>query len=75
MELTGTVVEMPFAPSSKSAHEAVFLSTEQGEYKLEREEGNPFSDPELQKLVGRRITCAGNMIGSVFRIRTWKPAE
>ena len=75
MELTGTVVKKPFAPASKSAHEAVWLLTEQGEFKLEREEGNPFHDPELEKLVGRRITAVGKVIGSVFRIREWKPAE
>lgn len=72
MELTGTVVKMPFAPASKSAHEAVFLQTEQGDYKLEREEGNPFKDPELEKLIGRRISCEGRFVGYVFRITDWK---
>lgn len=72
MELTGTVVKHPFAPASKSAHEAVWLVTEQGEFKLEREEGNPFHDPELEKLVGKRITGVGNLIGYVFRIREWR---
>lgn len=75
MELTGTVVRKPFAPSSKSTHEAVFLSTEEGAYKLEREEGNPYSDPELEKLVGSKITGVGNVLGYVFRMRTWKLAE
>lgn len=75
MELTGTVVKKPFAPASKSAHEAVWLVTDQGEFKLEREEGNPFHDPELEKLVGKRITCVGNLVGYVFRIREWRMAE
>ncbi|MHA3772701.1 hypothetical protein ACXR0O_14300 [Verrucomicrobiota bacterium sgz303538] len=72
MEFTGTVVKKPFAPASKSAHEAVWLSTEQGEFKLEREEGNPFHDPELEALVGKRITCTGKLIGYLLRIRDWK---
>lgn len=75
MELTGTVVKHPFAPASKSAHEAVWLVTDQGEFKLEREAGNPFHDPELDALVGRRITCVGSVIGYVFRIRGWRASE
>ncbi|RYD61296.1 MAG: hypothetical protein EOP84_35890 [Verrucomicrobiaceae bacterium] len=75
MELTGTVIKKPFASASKSAHEAVFLSTSGGDFKLEREEGNPFSDPELENLVGRRITCEGHLIGYTFRMSRWKPAE
>jgi hypothetical protein len=35
------------------------LVTDEGEYKLRRQEGNPFFDPELEKLVGKTICCEG----------------
>ena len=71
MEYTGEVVRRPFAAGSKSAHEAVWLVTGSGEYKLEREEGNPFHDPVLQELVGKRIRCKGKLLGTILRISEW----
>jgi hypothetical protein len=75
MQYIGTVVQKPFAPASKSAHEAVWLATDAAEYKLEREEGNPFHDPELIALVGRRIRCEGKLFGKVLRITSWASAD
>ena len=72
MEFTGTVVRKPFAPLSKSAHLAVFLVTDAAEYKLEREDGNPFHDEVLEKLVDSRIECTGKVIGYVLRMSKWK---
>ncbi len=72
MEFTGTVIRKTFARGSKSEHEAVFLATPDGEYKLERMHGNPFQDPELEALVGKRITCAGRVIDYLLRIDSWR---
>ena len=71
MEYVGTVMRKAFAPASKSGHEAIWLKTDAAEYKLEREEGNPFLDPVLEELVGKRIKCSGQMFGVVLRIREW----
>ena len=35
------------------------LETSEGEYVLRREGGNPFRDPELEQLVGKRIRAVG----------------
>ncbi len=57
----GKVVRQPFAVGSKSEHEAVVLLSPQGPLKLRRPGGNPFRDPELEKLVGRDIACEGEV--------------
>ena len=76
MELTGSVVRKTFAAGSKSEHSAVFLITDGGDYKLERAEGNPFHDPELEKLVGKRIAVTGEVIaGHTLRIRSHRVFE
>jgi len=63
MTFNGTVVKKLFARGSKSEHEAVCLVTDQGEFVLRRQGGNPFSDPELDKLVGKQIRCEGQVVG------------
>ena len=75
MEFTGTVIRKTFARGSKSEHEAVFLATPDGEYKLERMHGNPFQDPELEALVGQPITCTGRVIDYLLRIDSWREVE
>jgi hypothetical protein len=55
----GTVAKRLVAPGSKSEREAVVLETSHGEYVLRREGGNPFRDPELEQLVGKRIRAVG----------------
>ena len=66
IQLTGKVIARKFSPGSKSEHEAVFLETDQGDYKLKRSGGNPFRDPELDQLVGKRISAAGTITDYLF---------
>ena len=66
MEVTGKVIQKKFAPGSKSEHDAIYIETDQGDFQLRRLGGNPFSDPELIKLVGKKITAAGVLNGRLF---------
>jgi hypothetical protein len=60
MILQGRVVRKRVSTGSKSEHDALVLVTPEGqEYKLRRQEGNPFRDPELDALEGKRIECEG----------------
>jgi len=60
MSFRGHVVRRRVSVGSKSEHEALVLVTDGGdEYKLRREGGNPFRDPELDVLEGERIECEG----------------
>lgn len=72
MVLSGRVEKKAFAPRSKSAHDAVFLVTETGQYVLRRQGGNPFRDPELEKLVGKTISCTGDITGYTFLMSDWR---
>ncbi len=66
IELTGTVVQKKFGAGSKSEHDAIYLETDKGDYQLRRLGGNPFSDPELKKLIGKKITATGMLNESLF---------
>ncbi|HTS51907.1 MAG TPA: hypothetical protein VMH26_01425 [Burkholderiales bacterium] len=60
MILQGRVVRKRVSTGSKSEHDALVLVTPEGqEYKLRRQEGNPFRDPELDALEGKRVECEG----------------
>jgi hypothetical protein len=72
MQFTGDVVKKPFGTGSKSEREAVCLVTDSGEYVLRRQGGNAFSDPELDKLVGKSISCEGIVTGYTLIINSWK---
>ena len=64
--LTGKVIEKIFGENSKSEHNAVYLQTDDATYQLRRLGGNAFSDPVLNKLVGKNITATGVLTGELF---------
>jgi hypothetical protein len=72
MRYYGTVARKVVARGSKSERDAVCLAAENGEYILRRQGGNPFSDPQLDALVGKRISCEGETIGNVLLVSGWE---
>lgn len=71
MQLNGHVVKKLFAAGSKSEREAVIIVTDEGEFVLRRKGGNPFFDAALEKLVGKRIRCEGDLTGYTFLMTNW----
>lgn len=59
--MTGKLVKKGFARGSKSEHEAVYIETNTGTYKLKRMGGNPFRDDTLEQLVGKTVTVVGRV--------------
>ena len=59
--ITGKLVKKGFARGSKSEHEAIYLETKDGSYKLKRMGGNPFHDNTLEQLVGKNVTAVGRV--------------
>ena len=74
-EILGRVSKAPFAVGSKSEHDAVFVESDQGRYVLRREGGNPFFDPELEKLVGKTVRCQGTIAGTTFIMSDWSEID
>jgi hypothetical protein len=72
MELKGKVVIKRFAKGSKSEHDAVYLETDQGNYVLRQAGANPFADPKLKKLVGKRISAEGTLKDYLFLAKVVK---
>ncbi|UCG51328.1 MAG: hypothetical protein JSW58_14205 [Candidatus Latescibacterota bacterium] len=68
----GDVVERRFARGSKSERDAVMFSTRYGDFVLRREGGHPLFDPELKKLVGKRIRAWGIRHRHVFIMTRWE---
>ena len=75
MTFKGTVIKRVFALGSKSEHEAVYLVTDQGEFVLRRQGGNPFSDLELDRLVGKQIRCEGDLVGYTLLMSAWSETK
>lgn len=59
IELNGKVVRKKFGKGTKSEHDAIMFETDKGSYVLRRIGGNPFSDPALQKWIGKKIKASG----------------
>ena len=66
MVLEGRVVRKRINIGSKSEHDATVLVAADGEYKLRREGGHPFADPEVQALVGTHIRAEGFVSAGQF---------
>lgn len=75
MNRIGKVIRKPFGTGSKSERDAIFLSTGGGEYLLRRLGENPFSDPALEELVGKTITCTGEVTGYTLLMEKWKEVK
>ena len=67
----GTVGRRLVAPGSKSEREAVVLETGDAWFVLRRAGGNPFRDPELEGLVGKRIRAEGREQGRTLVLEAW----
>ena len=71
MTYEGEVVRNPFGAGTKSDRDAACLVTASGEYVLRRQGGNAFFDPEIDKLVGHRIACNGQVTGYTLIMSEW----
>lgn len=72
MTYQGRVARKRVSSGSKSEHDAIVLVTEDGqEFNLRREEGNPFRDPELEVLEGKRIECEGILRNGQLILTRW----
>lgn len=71
IEVSGEVIKKLYAVGSKSEREAVLLHTPEEDYVLRRRGGNPFHDPELEKLVGKQINCSGVLTNHTLIISDW----
>ena len=71
MQYHGKVVRQQLGTGSKSEHQGVVLLTPRGSLKLRRVGGNPFRDPELEKLVGQEIVCEGEIHQGQLLMTRW----
>ena len=67
----GVVDQQPYAQGSKSEHNAVLFITNKERLLLRQRGANAFNNPELEKLVGKKIKATGQIRGNVFLIRSW----
>jgi hypothetical protein len=74
VQFFGSVVRKAIATGSKSEREAVVLLTDSGQFVLRRQGGNPFHDPELNKLVGKTIKATGELSGYTILMSEWEEA-
>jgi hypothetical protein len=70
--LQGEVTLRMTGRASKSQHEAVMLNVGDKDYILRRKGGNPFHDPEMIKLVGKKIKGNGVLTDHVFIMEDWE---
>jgi hypothetical protein len=75
VQAEGRVVSKKFGAGTKSEHDAVVLVTADHEYKLRRQGGNPFVDPEISKLVGKRIRASGVVDSDQLIMSDWKELD
>jgi hypothetical protein len=71
----GVVRRKPFAEGSKSERQAIFLVTPRHEYVLRRQGANPFVDPSLEGLVGKRVSFVGTVHGYTLIVSDWREVE
>jgi hypothetical protein len=73
MMLRGRVIKKLHGGGSKSEHEAVYLRSPSGEFKLRLPGANPFQDRRLDELVGKSIAAHGDVdeVSNQFFVSHW----
>ena len=71
MKLKGKVTKKVLYSGTKSEHEAITLTTTQGEFKLRRKGENAFMDETLVGLTGKEIEGDGVLRGNQFIMDKW----
>lgn len=66
VQLSGKVVIKKIAEGSKSERNAVLLQTKEKAYILRKMGGNPFHDPSLEMLNGKKIIAKGILNRNLF---------
>ena len=61
VKFQGTVISEKFGKGSKSEHVTASLLTSEGSFKLRRVGGNPFKDDVIESLIGKKISCDGEI--------------
>ena len=74
-KFVGKVTKKLFGKGTKSEYEALYLGTAKEQYVLRRQGGNPFFDPELQELVGKKVCCKGFVEDYILMISEWTVIE
>ena len=72
VDLEGLVVRKRINVGSKSEHDATMLATKDGDFKLRRQGGHAFSDPDVDALVGKRIKGKGFVSARQFIMESWE---
>ena len=72
IEIEGLVSRRRINVGSKSEHDATVIATDEGEFKLRRQGGHPFSDPEVQALAGKRIRARGFLSAGQFLMERYE---
>jgi len=76
MEKTGQVIRRRIAAGSKSERDALMLSTPEGDFVLRRMGGNPYADPELERMLGQTVRSEGELVGGyTFLARQITPVK
>jgi hypothetical protein len=70
-EFSGRVAKKRFGSGTKSEHTAIVLETDQGDFVLRRPGANAFSDPSLDRLVGKTIRCRGRVLEYTLFLADW----
>lgn len=63
--LTGVVTRQRTASGSKSERTAFWLESAAGRWLLRRKDGPTFGDSELERYLGRRVSCDGLRVGDL----------
>jgi hypothetical protein len=70
-EFVGKVDKKLFGAGSKSEHDAIMLETTEGAFVLRRVGGNPFSDPQVDQLLGKTIRCQAEKSDYTLTMSDW----
>ncbi|MEP7197652.1 MAG: hypothetical protein ABI851_14125 [Saprospiraceae bacterium] len=69
--IKGLVLEKKLNIGSKSEYNAIVLMTKDVEYSLRRIGANAFDDPEIKKLVNKKINAVGLVEKNIFFLQSF----
>ncbi|MFM9911367.1 MAG: hypothetical protein ACKVOW_18655 [Chitinophagaceae bacterium] len=75
MKVEGEIYKKTVGKKSKTEYDALFIKTGRISYVLRQPGQSPFKNPELEKLIGKKIKAEGELVKDIFFITKWELDE
>jgi len=75
MKIEGDVFKRTVGKKSKTEYDTICIKVGKEIYVLRQPGQSPFKNPELEKLIGKKIRAEGELVKDIFFVSKWEEID